>query len=120
MDKITLGKEEISDEEEKDNHEQYQLETEIQWALRVKNYKKIDLLLSEDSRKFGRDSSGSNPFILACRGKHSVNQKYSLFDDSLNRESPVLTSFLHKVEDIIKEFFSLGVIIQLIKLEKKC
>ena len=73
MDKIPLSQEDFSHDEGKDNQEKSPFETEIQWALRGRNHQRIDILLSEDSRQCGKDSSGRNPFILAClRGDENM------------------------------------------------
>ena len=59
-------REEIAHENQKEVQEQFPIETEFQWALRVRNFKKLDQLLDEDSSQSITSSAGNNALALAC------------------------------------------------------
>ena len=58
-----------------------------------------------------------NPTFLHFYAHYAPYAHFTLTLRSLMKEL-TLTSFLHKIEEIIEEFFSLGVVIQLVQLKK--
>ena len=65
---------------QEEDQQKSDLETTFQWALRVRNYDRLDQLFTEESGPFytSKDSSGRNPFILACIRGDTDMVKYLL------------------------------------------